>query len=141
VLALKDGGEGRTPYTKLYYHRREQSRNRPDAQEPGYPMDPKNRAQLVNLIEEHVRAKSIPFVTDELHHEMTEFIEVDVGTSPRARDGSHDDCVFAAAGALEMFRRYGATVGRVMKRKPKDDAPVREKRTPKGFNETRYPTR
>ena len=139
VLALKDGGDGRTPYTKLYYHRREQSRNKPDAQDPGYPMDPKNRGQLVNLIEWHVRERSIPYVTDELHHEMTEFIEVDHGPSPRARDGSHDDCVFAAAGALEMFRRYGATVGRVMRRKPKDDAPRREKHTPRGFNEARYP--
>jgi len=139
VLALKDGGDGRTPYTNLYYHRREQSRKRPDAQDPGYPMDPKNRAQLVNLIEWHVREKSLPFVTDELHHEMTEFIEADSGPSPRARDGSHDDMVFAAAGALEMFRRYGATLTRAVRRRPNDSAPPREKQTPKGFNEARYP--
>jgi hypothetical protein len=73
--------------------------DRPDAKTFGYPMDPKNRALVVNQIEQwHVRDRNLPFVTDDLLYEMTEFVHHDVGTSPRARDGSRDDRVMAAAG-------------------------------------------
>jgi hypothetical protein len=108
------------------------------------PMDPKNRNLVINQIEKWVRDRLIPFVTEDLHYEMTEFVEHDHGTSPRARDGSHDDCVMTCAGALELFRRYGRTIGRAHK---KVDEPPRDEReprtrehreTPPGFNESRY---
>ena len=141
VIALRDGAEARPPYPKLYKHRNETRRDRPDAKTFGMPMDPKNRNLVVNQIERWVRDKSLPFVTDDLHYEMTEFTEHDHGTSPRARDGSHDDRVMAAAGALDLFRRYGETLGRAHKRRPRDKTEPREKSTPKGFNEARYPKR
>jgi len=142
VIALRDGAEARPPYTKLYQHRNEANRNRPDSALFGMPMDPKNRNLVVNQIEKWVRERSLPFVTDDLHYEMTEFVEHDVGTSPRARSGSHDDLVMACAGVLDLFRRYGRTIGRAHRKVDEpprsSDTPRREKQTPPGFNESRY---
>jgi hypothetical protein len=138
VIALRDGAQGRPPYPKLYRHRNEASRDHPDSALFGMPMDPKNRNLVINGIEAWVREKSLPFVTDDLHYEMTEFVRHDHGTSPRARDGSHDDLVMSAAGALDLFRRFGVTVGRAHKIKPRDNAEPRERQTPPGFNESRY---
>ena len=135
VIALRDGAQGRPPYTKLYRHRNETRRDRPDSTAYGMPMDPKNRNLVINGIETWVREQSIPFVTDDLHYEMTEFVRHDFGTSPRARDGSHDDLVMAAAGALDLFRRYGTTVGRVLKRRPREQ---RAELPPQVFDH-RYP--
>jgi hypothetical protein len=138
VIALRDGAQGRPPYPKLYRHRNEASRDHPDSALYGMPMDPKNRNLVVNQIEAWVREKSLPFVTDDLHYEMTEFVRHDHGTSPRARDGSHDDLVMAAAGALDLFRRFGVTVGRAHKIRPRDNVEPRGSGAPVGFNDSRY---
>jgi hypothetical protein len=111
VIALRDGSNGRPPYPKLYRHRNETRRDHPDSNTFGMPMDPKNRNLIVNQLETWVRERSIPFVTDDLHYQMTEFVFHDHGPSPAARDGSHDDCVFAAGGAIDLFRRYGGNAG------------------------------
>ena len=142
VIALRDGANGRPPYPKLYRHRNETRRDHPDANTFGMPMDPKNRNLIVNQIETWVRERSIPFVTDDLHYQMTEFVFHDHGPSPAARDGSHDDCVFAAAGAIDLFRRYGAVLGRAHK-KPRREREADQHRAiregqPAGFNEGRY---
>lgn len=138
VISLRDGAQGRPPYPKLYRHRNETNADRNDAKTFGMPMDPKNRNQIVNQLEAWVREMSIPFVTDELHYEMTEFVFHDHGTSPRARDGSHDDCVMAAGGAIDLFRRFGVTLGRAHRSKPRDNAPRPDPKVPKGFNQKRY---
>ena len=143
VIALRDGANGRPPYPKLYRHRNETRQDHPDSRTFGMPMDPKNRNLIVNQIETWVREKSIPFVTDDLHYEMTEFVFHDHGPSPAARDGSHDDLVFAAAGAIDLFRRFGTTVGRAH-RAPKAQRDRREARAaregqPDKFDESRYP--
>ena len=142
VIALRDGAEARPPYPKLYQHRNEASRDHPDSSLFGMPMDPKNRVLVVNQIERWVRERLLPFVTEDLHYEMTEFVEHDVGPSPRARKGSHDDLVMACGGALDLFRRYGRTIGRAHRKvdKPPRDANAapRVKETPPGFNEQRY---
>jgi hypothetical protein len=142
VIALRDGANGRPPYPKLYRHRNETRRDHPDSSTFGMPMDPKNRNLIVNQIETWVRERSIPFVTDDLHYQMTEFVFHDHGPSPAARDGSHDDCVFAAAGAIDLFRRYGRTLGRAHK-KPRREREEHEQRAvregqPPGFKEDRY---
>lgn len=142
VIALRDGAEARPPYRKLYQHRNDANRNRSESANFGMPMDPKTRNLVVNQIERWIRDRSLPFLTDDLHYEMTEFVEHDHGTSPRARDGSHDDLVMACAGALELFRRFGRTIGRAHRKtdnpKPRDMALRRTQKTPKGFNDKRY---
>lgn len=142
VIALRDGAEARPPYRKLYKHRNEASRNKPESSYYGMPMDPKNRNLVVNQIEKWIHERSLPFVTDDLYYEMTEFVEHDHGTSPRARDGSHDDRVMACAGVLELFRRFGRTIGRAHKKVDKppraSDTPPPVKKTPVGFNDDRY---
>jgi hypothetical protein len=142
VIALRDGSNGRPPYPKLYRHRNETRRDHPDSNTFGMPMDRKNRNLIVNQLETWVRERSIPFVTDDLHYQMTEFVFHDHGPTPAARDGSHDDCVFAAGGAIDLFRRYGGTIGRAHKR-PKRQREEDEHRTvsegrPPGFDEGRY---
>lgn len=148
VIALRDGAQARPPYpaSKLYQNRNEANRDKPESSNFGMPMDPKNRNLVINQIEKWVRERSLPYVTDDLHYEMTEFVEHDHGTTPRARDGSHDDLVMACAGALELFRRYGRTIGRAHKKFDKKfdrpprpaDVPERARRTPPGLNEDRY---
>ena len=142
VISLRDGAEARPPYPKLYRHRNEANRDHPSSANFGMPMDPKNRNLVINQIEKWIRDRSLPYVTEDLHYEMTEFVEHDRGTSPRARDGSHDDLVMACAGVLDLFRRYGRTIGRAHKKfdkpKPRDDAAQRERETPPGFNDDRY---
>ena len=46
-------------------------------------------------------------MTRTLLDEMKTFNLFDHGTSPRAQEGAHDDCVMACAISLEMFRLYG----------------------------------
>lgn len=138
VVALRDGSaHGRPPYPKLYRARNEANKARPDSKNFGMPMDPKTRTLVINGLEEWVRERSIPFVTDDLHYQMTEFVRHDHGTSPRAREGSHDDCVMAAAGALDLFRRYGATIGRVAEQHRRQPERARQERYPKSAPHTR----
>jgi hypothetical protein len=142
VIALRDGAEARPPYPNIYRHRNESSRDHPDSALFGMPMDPKNRNLVVNQIERWIRDRSLPYVTEDLHYEMTEFVEHDHGTTPRARDGSHDDLVMSCAGALDLFRRKGRTIGRAHKKvdnpQPKDKTPRPERQLPPGFREDRY---
>lgn len=138
VIALRDGAEARPPYPKLYKHRNEARRDHPDSNTFGMPMDPKNRNVIVNGIEAWVRERALPFITEDLYYEMTEFVRHDHGTSPRARDGSHDDLVMSCAGVLDLFRRFGQTLGRAHKVKPRDQEPRRERDVPEKFDEARY---
>lgn len=127
VIQLRDGVQGRPPYPHLYRHTRASSARKPQSNEFGMPMSSGNRQLIVNQIEQHVRERSLPFVTSDLLHEMTEFVDHDHGTSPRARDGSSDDRVMAAGIALEVFRQRGQHIGRIIrqsKRKTDEGVPL-----------------
>jgi hypothetical protein len=139
LIQLRDGVQGRPPYPKLYRHSREQSARKPQSNDFGMPMGTQNRALIVNQIELHVRERSIPFVTSDLLHEMTEFVHCDSGPSPRARDGSFDDRVMAAGITLEMFRKRGQHIGRIIRQTKRT---VGDQKVPavKDF-ELRYPVR
>lgn len=137
VIALRDGTKGRPPYPKLYRHRNQARYDRPDVKAYGMPMNAATRPLIVNQIEQHVRDRTLPFVTPGLLHEMGDFIEHNRGTSPRARDGAHDDRVMAAAIALDLFRRFGMTQSRAGVKIRR----ARERRRLKGgIDESRYPS-
>ena len=120
IIALRDGAAGRRPYPNLYRHVMSSRPDKPIAKPFGFPTNTKTRPLILNQLERHLREETLPWVTNDLHHEMTEFVHHDHGVSPRARDGSRDDRVMACAIAYEMFRLYGDIGGkRRTERRPK----------------------
>ena len=107
LVSLRDGREGRPSYKNLYVHPMSSKLSQDFAKVYGFPMNQSTRALAINQLERHTRDGGLPWITNDLLYQMEEFVHHDSGTSPRARDGSHDDCVMAAAVALEVFRLYG----------------------------------
>lgn len=112
IIALRDGSAGRRPYPNLYRHIMSSRAEKPVAKPFGFPMNVRTRPLVLNQLERHLRERTLPWVTNDLLHEMTEFVHHNHGTTPRARDGSRDDRVMAAAIALELFRLYGDIGGK-----------------------------
>jgi hypothetical protein len=112
IIALRDGAAGRRPYPNMYRHVLSSRPDRPVTKTFGFPTNVKTRPLVLNQLERHLRERTLPWVTNDLLHEMTEFVHHNHGTSPRAREGSRDDRVMACAIALEMFRLYGDIGGR-----------------------------
>lgn len=107
IAALRDRTAGRPAYGNLYRHLLDTRMDKPTAKPYGFPMNVATRPKALGQLDQAVRERTLPFVTDSLLHEMEDFIEHAHGTSPRAREGSHDDLVMAAAISLEMYRLYG----------------------------------
>jgi hypothetical protein len=107
IIPLRDGVAGRPAYPKLYRHVLSSRPDLPISKPFGFPTNTKTRPLILNQLEQALREKTLPFVTNDLLHEMTEFVHHDTGVSPRARAGSRDDRVLAAAIALEMYRLNG----------------------------------
>lgn len=108
VIALRDGVSGRPRYPNLYRHVMSSRTSFQEARTFGFPTNTKTRPLILNQLEQALRERSLPRVPQTLLDEMGEFVYHDHGTSPRAREGSRDDRVMAAAITLEMFRLYGA---------------------------------
>lgn len=107
IAALRDRTSGRPSYGNLYRHVLDNRGDRPIAKPWGFPMNMATRPKTLGQLDQAIRERTLPWVTDSLLHEMENFIEHDHGTTPRARDGSHDDLVMAAAISLELYRLYG----------------------------------
>jgi hypothetical protein len=114
IYALRDGRAGRPAYPKLYRHRQELRGDRREHVSFGFPMGAHTRPAVLAFFGECVRERALPWVTGRLMDEMQTFVRFNPakpsqgGTWPRARSGCHDDCVMAAAVALEMFRQHGS---------------------------------
>lgn len=108
IAALRDRTAGRPPYPALYRHRLDSTAANKEQKRFGWPTNTATRPKILNQLERHLREQSLPWVTHRLLAEMRTFIEDDKRSpSPRAQSGSHDDCVMAAAIAVEMFRQFG----------------------------------
>lgn len=107
IIALRDGREGRPAYPKLYRHILSSRPDLPVSKPYGFPTNIKTRPLILNQLEKALRERALPYVSNDLLYQMEEFVHHDHGTSPRARDGCHDDCVMASAITLEMYRLYG----------------------------------
>jgi hypothetical protein len=106
TIPLRDGKTARPPYPNLYKHR---FSNRPGFQESktiGFPTNVHTRPLILNQLEQALRERSIPFMTRRMWDECETFVRGPDGKA-QAQDGCNDDCVMAAAGALEMYRLYG----------------------------------
>ena len=108
IAALRDRTAGRPAYGNLHRNRFDNRPDAPSAKPYGFPMNSATRSKVFNQISAAVRERTLPYVSDNLLHEMEDFIVAEVGVSPRARDGAHDDCVLAAAITLEMYRLHGS---------------------------------
>jgi hypothetical protein len=107
IIALRDGAAGRRPYPSLYRHILSSRPDRPVTKTYGFPTNVKTRPLILNQLERHLRERTLPWVTNDLLHELTEFVHHNHGVSPRAREGSRDDRVMACAITLELFRLFG----------------------------------
>lgn len=107
IVPLRDGVAGRPAYPKLYQHVLSARPDKPLSKPFGFPTNTKTRPLILNQLEQHLRERTLPWVSGDLLHEMTEFVHHDHGPSPRARSGSRDDRVMACAIAFEMYRLYG----------------------------------
>ena len=107
IAALTDRTAGRPRYGNLYRHILDNRGDKPVAKPYGYPMNSATRPKAINQLEQAYRERTLPFVTRILLSESGNFVEHNSGTTPRAREGTHDDAVIAACGALDMYRIYG----------------------------------
>jgi hypothetical protein len=107
IIALRDGRAGRPPYPNLYRHVMSSRPDLPIAKTYGFPTNTKTRPLILNQMEQVVRERTIPWLTSLLLHEMQTFVYHETGTSPRAQEGTRDDCVMGTAIGLEMFRLRG----------------------------------
>jgi hypothetical protein len=108
IVSLRHAREGRPPYPNLYRHQMSARPGMNIAKVYGYPINVKTRPLILNQLEKWVRERTLPWVTSRLLSEMQTFIERDKDPSPAAQDGAHDDAIFAAAIALELFRLRGS---------------------------------
>ena len=123
VVNLRDGRDGRPSYPKLYRHRQADS---PEVKEQGvygFPMNLKTRPLVISALEQAIRERLLPFLPHRLLQECFTFVNANTNPSPRAQEGCNDDCVFASAIALELYRQYGHhpdkyKYKRIQRRKP-----------------------
>lgn len=119
IVAMRDGTRGRPPYPRLYRHRQFLRPDQPQHSNYGFPMSHVTRPQVLSYLREIVSSRSLPDIPSSLLSEMPTFVRYNPakpnsgGTWPRAMDGCHDDCIMAAAIALEMYRQYGARAKKV----------------------------
>lgn len=107
LIPLRDGRAGRPAYPRLYRHLMSNRPDLPWAKPFGFPMNTKTRPLVVSQLEQAIRDRSLPFLTDRLLAECRTFIHAETSPSPRAQEGCNDDAVMACAITLEMFRLRG----------------------------------
>lgn len=107
INALRDGRDGRPAYPRLYRHVPEGRPNPQQQKAYGMPVNEATRTPMLSLLKTAIREGSLPWMTRVLYGECTRFVEWETGTSPRAAQGSSDDCVLAASMTLLLYRRYG----------------------------------
>jgi hypothetical protein len=108
IIFLRDGRKGRPAYTPVYRHKQLSRFDKLESKPFGFPMNLKTRPVALGHMEEVFREHHLPYITPHLLVEMGNFItDPDKRPSPRASEGSHDDCVMAAAVTLELYRQRG----------------------------------
>lgn len=119
IIPLRDGRAGRPAYPNQYRHVLSSRPDLPIAKPYGFPTNIKTRPLILNQLEKALREDAVPQVSDALMWELEELVYHDVGASPRASDGAHDDLVMATAIALEMYRLKGSHPDRQIAQPPR----------------------
>jgi hypothetical protein len=119
IISLRDGRQGRPHYPKLYRHVIGDRADMHELANYGFPINSKTRPQIVNLIEQVVRERTVSKLPRTLIQELRTFVRQKTLPSPRALEGCNDDRVMAFGLTLEMYRIYGTHEKRVRKQSPK----------------------
>jgi hypothetical protein len=82
-------------------------------------MNVKNRPLVLEGLERALRERAFPYLSRRLVDEMGSFVHRDSNPSPRAQDGSNDDCVMALAIACELWRQFAKHPDQWRSGKPK----------------------
>ena len=109
-IPLRDGVQGRKPYTRMYRHRQgmEETIDPRERMDFGYPINAATRPLLINQMEQWIREGLCPWITPELDSELRTFSKRETRPSPRALPGCNDDRVMSACGSLELYRQFGS---------------------------------
>jgi len=116
IISLRDGRKGRPHYPKLYRHSIADRVDGHKLANYGFPINNKTRPQLINVIEQALRERTVPALPRTLLMELRTFVRRDTLPSPRAQEGANDDRVMAFGLALEMYRQYGRHERQVRRR-------------------------
>ena len=73
--------------------------------------------EWLSQLAQAIRDQELPYMTAHLLAECQTFVHADTNPSPRAEEGCNDDCVMAAAIAMEMYRLRGHHPARTERRK------------------------
>jgi hypothetical protein len=119
IVFLRDGKDGRPPYPQTYRHRQWSRGDLPEHKPFGFPMNVKNRPLVLEGLERALRERAFPYLSRRLVDEMGSFVHRDSNPSPRAQDGSNDDCVMALAIGCELWRQFAKHPGQWRSGKPK----------------------
>jgi hypothetical protein len=115
IISLRDGRQGRPHYPKLYRHTIGDRADMHELKTYGFPMNSKTRPQIINLIEQVVRERTVPKLPRSLVQECRTFCRAKTLPSPRALEGCNDDRVVGFGLSLEMYRLYGTHEKRARK--------------------------
>jgi len=109
IMPLRDGVEGRRPYTRLYRHTQgpEETIDPRERDDFGYPINGATRPLLINQMEQWIREGLCPWITPDLDAELRTFSKRETRPSPRGLPGCNDDRVMSACGSLELYRQFG----------------------------------
>jgi len=91
----------------LYRHRPDDRTESRESKNIGYPVNAKTRSLMLSCLARGLRERLLPWMTEGAISQCSTFVHWETGTSPRAAQGCHDDCVLALSIALDLYRRYG----------------------------------
>ena len=107
IIALRDQTKGRPAYPRIYRHKQESRFDKLRHKTFGFPMSPKTRPLVVGGLEQAIRERALPFVSNEALLEYNTFAHQETYPSPRAQMGCNDDRVMAHGIAIELYRQLG----------------------------------
>jgi hypothetical protein len=107
IIALRDGNMNLPPYSNLYRHKKFTRGDKLLSEEYGHPMGPQARASVLDGLKSWIRMRLFPWMPAEHMGELGTFVYMDTLPSPRAQEGTNDDCVISLGLAVEMFRQFG----------------------------------
>lgn len=111
VISLRDGTVGRPPYPSIYRHTDTTKTKRPTAESYGFPMTLSTRPMVLEYLKSCLRDRLWPYLPAQTVWELQTFVHRDTTPSPRAQEGSFDDCVMSLGIGAQLFQRLGSPPG------------------------------
>ena len=109
IMLLRDGNREFPPYPNLYRNETVANSKRKVSDEFGFPMTKDSRPIVLELLRDLIYTRTFPFLTHDHIRELQTFVykPEGEGASPRAQDGTNDDCVMSLAMLGLLWKKYG----------------------------------